>query len=169
MKYKISKQADDGRVVTAGIVLPDGFYRIFTLTRDNHAFLERVAERGYLVEEIDSDDKRGIYTEYDNQRCDDKSVYDAFCVRGGGMNSVKFLQESDPEEDATQKLGLSKSELRRLGGHAAPRRRESTTKVREGNTVSDLRKSLGAMGVNIPAGAKKQDMEHLLETAIAGV
>lgn len=170
MKYKLYKAVDDGRLYTASIVLPDGFYRIMQLTRDNHKNLETaVAQRGYIVEELPDNDKRkcGIYSEWDDKRCTEASVKSAFEVHGGGMDRVEFLADKDPVDDATERLGWSKARIRESKGIRGARRRGGQ-EVRTGNTVEDLSKALGAMGIGFERGTNKQDMERLLEQAIAG-
>ena len=76
MKYRIDKPADDSRAFMAGIVLPDGFYRIVELTRYNGDNILHMEKLGYLVTEMPEDDDHptGLYEIGTHRRITDDSA-----------------------------------------------------------------------------------------------
>ena len=68
MNYKITKKTPDGRCLTCGLWIPDGFTIVRELTHDRISQMQLLKKFGYLVEETDmaegAFDDRGHEVEY---------------------------------------------------------------------------------------------------------
>lgn len=123
MKYRLYKPRYDSRLMTAGVVFPDGFYRIFEMTRWNGRGVDALLNRGYAIEEDDSELPCGIYDELTNERVTDASVIAA--IDNGGRQALQFIRKDDPYDDPMTTLGMPKSAFKRgyqppIKGNAPP-------------------------------------------------
>lgn len=111
MKYRLYKPRYDGRLMTRGLVFPDGFFRIFEMTRWNGTHIDALLARGYVVEEEDSDLPCGIYDEETSERVTDASVVAA--IDSGGRQALQFIRKDDKYDDPMATLGMPKSQFKR--------------------------------------------------------
>jgi hypothetical protein len=88
MRYLITKPVPDQRSVVAGVVMPDGFYRIMDMTRENAHVFEWLNNRGWDTEEYEGDLPSGIYLEADDVRYTTESVMGTTDV-GSGVSLQK--------------------------------------------------------------------------------
>lgn len=114
MKYRIEKPEDDARAFSHGIVLPDGFYRVVELTRYNGKALEGMESRGYLVTELEDEDKTvpGLYYAATGQRVTDESAL-------GVMDKDSGIGELEPAGpgyvDPAKMVGMPRKERVKRG------------------------------------------------------
>ena len=158
MKYKITKPDYDGRMFTHHLVMPDGYYRIFSLTRNNHANLESQINRGYLVEEYRGELAAGLYEEDTDLRVDPMSVMEAMGI--GGHGTVRYLSQDDADDSET--LGLRPRDFRR------DKRLRRSPQEERGNRIDDIRDALSAMKVSYKATDSRAALEAKLQKATAG-
>ena len=121
MKYKIEKADYDGRVFTHGIVFPDGFYRVISLTRKNYRHLQTLENRGYMLTELPDNDGTvcGLYEEGSDRLVDPQSAFFAAAPPLPGdttEHKVKYIPQKDYKtyKDDLQQLGMSKAEKRQI-------------------------------------------------------
>ncbi|MCU0810614.1 MAG: hypothetical protein MUE59_06190 [Thiobacillaceae bacterium] len=158
MKYKITKAEFDGRLFTHHVYFPDGYYRIYSLTRTNHANLESLIARGYEVEEYDGPLAAGLYDEETDKRVDPLSVLRVASPSSPDTAVVELPQDA-PDDCAT--LGIRPREMR-----AQKRRRISPQEARQ-NSVDDLRNTLSALKVGYRVSDSRDALEAKLQRAMA--
>jgi hypothetical protein len=158
MKYKITKPDFDGRLFTHHVVLPDGYYRIFSLTRHNHENLESLIRKGYEVEEYRGDLAGGLYDESTDERVDPQSVMEHLAVNNQGRQ-VRYLDQDAPDDSET--LGLRPKHFRQA------KRGRLTEQQERHNHVQDLRDSLAAMKVKYRADDSREALEAKLQKAVS--
>jgi hypothetical protein len=158
MKYMVTKPDYDGRLFTHHVVLPDGYYRVFSLTRHNHDNLESLIRRGYNVEEYRGSLAGGLYEEDTDQRVDPHSVMESMAVNNQGR-TVRYLDQEAPDDSET--LGLRPKHFRQ------DRRGRVTAEQERKNSVQDLRDSLAAMKIGYKANDSRDALEAKLQRAMA--
>jgi hypothetical protein len=158
MKYKITKPDYDGRLFTHHVVLPDGYYRIFSLTRNNHDNLDSLINKGYDIEEYRGDLAGGLYEEATDKRVDPMSVMEAMAVNNQGRQ-VRYLEQDAPDDSET--LGLRPRHFRQA------KRGRLTADEERRNSVQDLRDALSAMKVGYRANDSRDALEAKLQRATA--
>ena len=121
MKYKVVKTDYDGRIFTHGVIMPDGFYRVISLTRKNFKNLQSLSDRGYMLTELPDDDGTvcGLYEEGSDRLVDPQSAFYFAAPRLPGDATeykVKYIQQKDYKtyKDDLQWLGMSKADKRKL-------------------------------------------------------
>ena len=158
MKYRITKPDYDGRLFTHHVILPDGYYRIFSLTRHNHDNLESLIRKGYEVEEYRGELAGGLYEEDTDQRVDPISVMEHLAVNNQGR-AVRYLDQDAPDDSET--LGLRPKHFRQA------KRGRLTAEQERKNSVEDLRNSLAAMKIGYRASDSRDALEAKLQRAMA--
>ena len=111
MKYIVYKTKPDNMFHTHGVLLPDGYYRVFEMTRWNGRNVESLQNRGYVIEEETQGLKCGLYDEITNRRCDETSVTGSLDATSGV--SVKHLPDDAPEFDPCATLGMPDAMFKR--------------------------------------------------------
>jgi hypothetical protein len=158
MKYKIVKPDYDGRMFTHHVVLPDGYYRIFNLTRHNHENLESLIRKGYEVDEYTGPLAAGLYEEDSELRVDPYSVLQHASPATSGM-PVRYIDQEAPDDSET--LGLRPRQFRQQ------KRQRMSPEQERGNRIDDLRNTLAAMKVGYRANDSRAVLEAKLQKAIA--
>lgn len=158
MKYRIVKPDYDGRFFTHHVVLPDGYYRIFNLTRHNHDNLESLIRRGYEIEEYTGPLAGGLYEEGTDMRVDPASVMQKASPAFAG-SPISYLDQEAPDDSET--LGIRPREFRQV------RRQRLTDEQVRGNKTQDLRDSLSALKVGYRASDSASALEAKLQKALA--
>ena len=158
MKYMVTKPDYDGRLFTHHVVLPDGYYRIFSLTRHNHENLESLIRRGYSVEEYRGTLAGGLYEEDTDQRVDPTSVLEANALNNQGR-TVRYIDQEAPDDSET--LGLRPKHYRQA------KRGRLTAEQERRNTVQDLRDTLAALKIGYKANDSRDALEAKLQRAMA--
>lgn len=91
MNYLIRKHHHDSRLITCGIVIPDGFFVVTQMSFDNQRQLENIRNFGYIVESTELPE--GHYTP-DGLRVDKYSILDFFVEKTGPLRYIdKVPQE----------------------------------------------------------------------------
>lgn len=111
MKYIAYKPQGDSLFFCHGIFLPDGYFRVFEMTRWNGKNVESMQNRGYQIEEEEEGRKCGLYHEASGKRVDEASVVGALDLRSGVQ--VRFLDDDAPEEDPLATLGMPDELIRK--------------------------------------------------------
>lgn len=143
MKYRLYKSRYDRRIMTHGIILPDGFFRIFEMTRHNGRHIESMIARGYTVEEEETDTAPcGIYDEETGERVTDASVLAA--LDGGGRAALVFLTPEQAYNDPMATVGLPKSAFKR--GYQPPLRGPAAAKPLAAADVQEQSRTLKLKG-----------------------
>lgn len=144
MKYRLYKPSYDGSAVMCRVFLPDGFNRVFTLSRFNHPFIEMLIDHhGYAVEEVDDGVKCGLYEDATDRRCDEKSVEALVKPFAPPDAHVEYLADDAPEIDPLATVGIPKEQWKR-GYRPGPR----------GQVAAG--KSSGELAFSLKAGAMRK-------------
>ena len=164
MRFRLYKPIYDGSAVMCRVFLPDGFNRVFDLTKYNHQYIEMLVEHhGYELEEVSDDVKRGLYEDSTGRRCDEKSVEVLVKPLAPPDAAIRYLADDAPELDPLETVGIPKSEWRRgyrplgAGAPARPPR---------GNTKEDLSFALKAMGLKVDARESAATLQKRLQSAM---
>jgi hypothetical protein len=162
MRYRLYKPVYDGSPVMCRVFLPDGFNRVFDLTKHNHPFIEMLIDKhGYGLEEVGPEVKRGLYEDATGRRCDEKSVEVLVKPLAPLDAAIRYLDDDAPEFDPLETVGIPKDQWRRgyrpVGqGQGAPR----------GNTKEDLAFALKAMGLKADMRESAATLQKRLQTAM---
>jgi hypothetical protein len=116
MRYIVFKERPDSLFHCDGVFLPDGYYRVFELTKYNAGKIESLERRGYVLQEETDGRKCGLYDEDTGQRVDEDSVRGALDP-GTGM-AIKYLADDAPEVDPMATMGMPPELFRR--GYQGP-------------------------------------------------
>lgn len=106
MKFRLYKPEYNGTVVLAGVFLPDGFNRVFRLTRENAQNIEWQQDRGYEVEEVEDSVPCGLYEDATGRRVDEASVEVAVKPMAPDGAAIRYLADDAPEYDPLETLGV---------------------------------------------------------------
>jgi hypothetical protein len=152
MKYRIDKPADDSRAFIAGIVLPDGFFRIIDLTRYNGDNILHMEKEGYQVVELPEDDDHltGLYELGTHRRITDDSALAHADMRVQGQLAEAPATYVDPASYLGMPPDKKAAKLGRKPRRADPASAARGEKIaREGlkQTVSENRAAV-TLGVN---------------------
>lgn len=111
MPYLIKKLENDGRPITCGLRMPDGFYRVMEMNYGTVRQLDLLKAFGYSVTETDK--AVGVYTE-DHRPVDSDSLYH-WIYREGPLVFLDELTPQIPEaaqaHDKTVHIELEAKEL----------------------------------------------------------
>jgi hypothetical protein len=164
MRFRLYKPLYDGSAVMCRVFLPDGFNRVFDLTKHNHPFIEMLVDKhGYGLEEVSDDIKRGIYEDATGRRCDEKSVEVVVKPLAPPGAEIRYLADDAPEFDPLETVGIPKSQWRR--GYR-PMGAGSPVQAPRGNTKEDLSFALKAMGLKVDARESAATLQRRLQSAM---
>ena len=114
MKYRLYKPSYDGSPFMCRVFLPDGFNRVFELTRWNHPFIEMLTEHhGYALEEVGGEVKCGLYEDASGRRCDERSVETIVKPLAPPNAHIVYLPDDAPEFDPVATVGVPKETWKR--------------------------------------------------------
>jgi len=156
MKYRIYKYNDDGKMTVAGIMLPDGFYRVVSLSRKNWPNIAALEKHGYVLEELPESDKTkvGLYEEGTDKAVSDESAFASTAPLVPGQVTrppLKYLTAEELKDYVcpTLTLGMSKDELRAMRrGNRVGRRGGDQVKAEVAQSrASGLKDVAGMLGI----------------------
>lgn len=126
MKYIVYKTKPDNLFYTHGILLPDGYFRVFEMTRYNGKNVESLQNRGYVIEEETDGRKCGLYDEMTLMRMDEDSVIAS--LDPVMRVEARALPDDAPEVDPCATLGMPDAMFKR--GFQPPQRQTTRDDVR---------------------------------------
>jgi hypothetical protein len=100
--------------VTSGIVLPDGYFRILDMTRENAHIFEWLENRDYIVEEYVGDQPDGLYREDDGKRYTTESVMAACDLTANQVAKLAAPTYVDPAKSVGLAMAPRRSKVKAM-------------------------------------------------------